>query len=266
MTYSEFLPRPQLSMMLLLLLSWSLAAAPRSEPHCRMIDLAVAGNTSVSGVNPSVKLWGPDQEDQWQQPACIPWTTKPARIVVTSFGQFEHTGNTDDLLARFAGVSGMASIRYWSVTRQLWKPLFKQSYAFDPASGKRRSDFELSELAEGSVVQVRQKEAYLPAALTMQWEILSRTPDRLVIAMVNKNAVKWMFSRIISIGDYEFFYVIERKTDSTWQYYNVSRLVGSHFALSLLPNESYINRAVAIFRYISGYPTDAEPPAAPVRQ
>jgi hypothetical protein len=255
----------QLFFAIILILSSDITTAQPDDQPCKVANLTSQDALWVTGTNPTVDLWQPSGDDLWQPPSCIPWVVKPARVVVTTLGRFQHTGNVDEILKRFADVSDMTSIQYWSVTKQKWKPLFKQSHALDPEENTQRDNFQLQELMPGHHVQVQQTEAYLPAPLTLDWQILERTPDRLVITMTNTSDVKWMFSRVIAKGNYEFFYLLERETGSTWRFYNVSRLTGGNIVLSLLPNESYINRAAAIFRYVAGYPTDIEPPVAPAR-
>lgn len=214
------------------------------------------------GAMPGVNFLSEKERNRWQAPACIPWVMKSARALVSTAGRFSHAGDTTALLSRFAAVSDMTEIRYWSVTRQAWKPLFKVSYAVDAITEARRDDFSMTELGIGSIVHLWQREAYLPKALEMEMRVLERSPNRLVITMANTAPVKWMFSRIIESGDYEFYYLLEREDASTWRYYNVTRLVGGGMAMAFLPDESFVNRAVAIFRYISGYATDTEPPVA----
>ena len=218
------------------------------------------------GATPRVNLITSKESKRWQPPDCIPWVKKPARFVVSTGGRFSHGGDATALLSRFAAASGMTDIRYWSVTRQAWKPLFKDAYAVGPDAETRRDDFSIDELVTGSVVHLWQREVYLPAALVMEMRVLERTPERLVITMTNTVAVRWMLTRVIEPGDYEFYYLLEREDASTWRFYNVSRLVGGGLAMAFLPDESLINRAVAIFRHIAGYPTDTEPPLATVRK
>ncbi|MEO2173000.1 MAG: DUF6675 family protein [bacterium] len=221
---------------------------------------------ALSGANPWVNLIQDKESKQWQPPDCIPWVKKPARFLVSTGGRFYHSGDATTLLSRFAAASSLTDIRYWSVTRQAWKPLFKAAYAVEPGTETRRDDFSIGELTTGSEVYLWQKEAYLPSALVMEMQVLERTPERLVITMANTEPVRWMLTRVIDPGDYEFYYLLEREDESTWRFYNVSRLVGGGLALAFLPDESLINRAVAIFRHFAGYPTDTEPPLAPVRK
>jgi hypothetical protein len=225
-----------------------------------------------AGANPLVNLVQGKASKNWQPPDCIPWVKKPARFLVSTGGRFSHSGDTNTLLSRFANASAMTDIRYWSVTRQAWKPLFTAAYAVETDTDTetdteiKREDFSIDELTTGSIVYLRQKEAYLPAALVMEMRVLERTPGRLVITMANTAPVRWMMTRVIDSGDYEFYYLLEREDASTWRFYNVSRLVGGGLAMTFLPDESLINRAAAIFRYIAGYTTDTEPPLAPVRR
>jgi hypothetical protein len=54
---------------------------------------------------------------------------------------------------------------------------------------------------------------------------------------------------------------IDAEAPGRYRYYTVTRLTGKlPFGVT---GASMINRAVALYRYIAGIPTDLEPPAAP---
>ena len=69
---------------------------------------------------------------------------------------------------------------------------------------------------------------------------------------------------LIPAGDLQTLYFLDRQTDGSWQFYNLTRVLNpSPLLTHLMTGPSYINRSVAMYRYIAGIQTDREPPAAP---
>jgi hypothetical protein len=86
--------------------------------------------------------------------------------------------------------------------------------------------------------------------------------EQLLVTTENLTPVKKMMLTFFEPGSLQTFCLIERRGPGVWNFYSVTR---TRVASSLLPaggEASYINRAVAFFRYVAGIPTDQEPPAA----
>jgi hypothetical protein len=62
-------------------------------------------------------------------------------------------------------------------------------------------------------------------------------------------------------GEMQSVHFIERESADIWRYYSIARTGKDASSLTVGHEASSINRAVAFFRYISGIPTDKEPPA-----
>jgi hypothetical protein len=58
-------------------------------------------------------------------------------------------------------------------------------------------------------------------------------------------------------------YFFDRESQDVWRYYAIARTSKIASLLTLGNNASYINRAVAFYRFLTGIPTDKEPPASP---
>ncbi|XOV89701.1 MAG: DUF6675 family protein [Pseudomonadota bacterium] len=215
------------------------------------------------GAAPNVRVWHKAGLRDWVPASCLDWSDKPASHLVETAGRFEFDGTARQLLARFAAVSALEQVRYWSVTRGSWQPLFDDAHALGADGESPRDDFRPDDLVSGVPVLLYQKEAHLAGEFVMQLEVQAASEARLVVAMQNVSAVRWLLTTLIKPGDYEFFYLIEREREGVFRYYNLSRVVGGGLPLALLSDASFINRAVAVFRHLAGYPTDAEPPVAP---
>ena len=79
----------------------------------------------------------------------------------------------------------------------------------------------------------------------------------------NVSAVRYLLLPLASPGDLQALYFLERQTSNEWGYYSLARTSASTSLLIGGHEASDINRAVALFRYIAGIPTDLEPPAVP---
>ena len=88
-------------------------------------DYAAAGDT------PNIRVWNcRAQTAAWVPPACIGWTEKGAGVLVALAGSFSD-GSGDDLLKRFASISRLQGLRYWSVTESGWRTLITHATALE---------------------------------------------------------------------------------------------------------------------------------------
>jgi hypothetical protein len=55
---------------------------------------------------------------------------------------------------------------------------------------------------------------------------------------------------------------LDRESKDVWRYYNLTRMPKQASVLTMGHDASFINRAVALYRYLAGIPADQEPPAA----
>jgi len=159
--------------------------------------------------------------------------------------------------------SKLAGMRYWSTTHKQWQTLIVDAYALTgPEPSRRRQDFTLDEMKEGKVLYLEQADNLTGTAI-YRMHIAEASKDRLVFAVENVGAMRYLFVTVFHPGEMQSIYFLDRESDSVWRYYsivrtgrNASRLVAGH-------ESSSINRAVAFYRSLVGIPTDQEPPAAP---
>jgi hypothetical protein len=83
-----------------------------------------------------------------------------------------------------------------------------------------------------------------------------------VIATENVTAVRKLILTMFAPGELQSTYFLERRSPGVWTYYSLSRTSPDANPLARGHAASYLNRAVALFRYVAGIPTDQEPPAA----
>ena len=85
---------------------------------------------------PRAGIWTADELHavHWVPAACLGWRgdTKLVAAVASRF----HT--SDNVFDRVGAISGWASVKYWSVSKQSWRPLVLAAAAVDPTG--RRAD------------------------------------------------------------------------------------------------------------------------------
>jgi hypothetical protein len=156
-------------------------------------------------------------------------------------------------------------VRYWSVGDKNWRNLITDSVALDGArSPKHRADFSAAEMRNGAELNFRQSDSRSSTPVNYRMRVLEDTPDRVVVEIENTSPVKLLLFSVYGSGDLKTTYFLDRVGKGLWSYYSLSSvreteiggLGGNHDA-------SYINRAVALYRHVTGVPTDQNPPLAP---
>ena len=249
-------------MALALLLAPGLARAKGPTAPCPGESAAPA--YPALGAPPAIALWYGGDLDGWEPGACTGWAAARFNVLVATAGRFPSPGGGDAILGRFAQTSKIPGITYWSVTRHAWRPLIHAAYALSAADrNARRDDFALSELGPGATALFFQDEETPAGALVYRLEVRERTADRLVVALANAERVRMLLVPLFDPGEYQFVYFFERESGEVWRYYALARAGGAWNPIVRLGSDSYINRAAALFRYLTGLALNQEPPAAP---
>ena len=251
-------------------LLWAVSAASQDVP-----TPPCAGKTvkyAQVGEPPHVKIWTGNAElKDWAPAECTDWTPLRLLVSIETAGRFYHEGDARDILRRFGAISRFREILYWSHTRGVWRPLIPEASALVGFSADvRRGDFDVSELANGAEAYYWQHENTPVGKVVYGMRVLELSSDRMVLALENVHPVHQQRIKLFDPGGYQFLYFIEQEANNTWRYYALMRSAAPSNPLIALiwpllgdGTPSYINRAVAQFRYIAGIRTDTEPPAAP---
>jgi hypothetical protein len=154
-------------------------------------------------------------------------------------------------------------IQYWSTTRKRWQALIINAYALSEAIGdRRRRDFSPDEMEKGGSLYFQQEDN-LSGKGIYRMRIRSASSNRLVFDTENISTVRYFFMPLFGPGDMQSIYFFERESQDVWRYYGIMRTSKNASPLVAGNEASYINRAVAFYRYLIGMQTDKEPPAAP---
>ena len=234
-------------------------AADEPSPPC---EGEPAPAYATQGEPPALRVWTRDGY-VWDAPRCTGWGKGEYALLVEVAGRFEYAGAETGLAEKFAQVSRWKRMRYWSVSAQGWRRLFPEAYALSgPARDRRRDDFAESDLAPGSVHHFWLEGRGPVGATAFRLRVLERSAERLVVDIRNALAVRPTLHPTIAAGGYRFLLFFDREDSGVWRYYGITALRGPGGSAVGWFRASYINRAVAIFRYFAGVPMEREPPAA----
>ncbi|MCB1885274.1 MAG: hypothetical protein KDG89_14960 [Geminicoccaceae bacterium] len=234
-------------------------AAPDPVPSC-----AGAGPVpayAAPGANPNVAV-SPDPA-AWRLPACLGWPAAEARVVVALAGRFEGEG-VDAVVARLASVSDFARTRYWSTSRNRWRPMFDALVPLSaPDPDARRGDLAPDELTQGATGYLLLDDNDPLGALVDAVSVVERTRDRLVVDIVNVTAASAVGVTAIPKGGLRTRIAVAADGGGAPGLYVLTRLVSGVPGFLLPDDDAYVNRTAAIWRYLAGVPDDREPPLAP---
>jgi hypothetical protein len=208
-----------------------------------------------------VDIWlGADEAGGWSAPACLAWDREQATVLAAVAGRFRHAGDSDALLARLAAVSRHVDIEYWSISKRAWRPLVESSQALSkPDPSATRPDFTLDELGAGDHAYVLQDESGPVGAMILEFEIVERGPDVLVVNAENLSPGEMLFKTLFEAGGSKTRFWLQREAGDIWTYYSLSRLAGSSLLGSGFLRRSYANRAAAMFHFLTATEASRRP-------
>jgi hypothetical protein len=76
----------------------------------------------------------------------------------------------------------------------------------------------------------------------------------------NVSPVKNLLVTLVKPGGLEAIHILELQSPGIWRYYGLARTTEPFLPV---PDASYVNRAVALYRHLIGVPTDRDSPLAP---
>ena len=215
---------------------------------------------------PNVGFWSREAFGRvWSPPTFTGWQAAPTNFVVAVAGHFTNSRDVDAMLARIGMTSALREVRYWSVTDRQWDTLFTRTTSLSsPDPDTPRGDFSVAEIRSGSELYFLSADNRLQKDMVTRLYIRDVGTDRIVLEMTNVAPLRWFAFTMVPAGDMQTLYFLDRQLDGSWQFYSVTRVLNASVLLSRFAGgPSYINRAVAMYRYIAGIPTDRDPPAMP---
>ena len=219
---------------------------------------------AASGALPAVEVWhAPSLPAGWQPASCSGLAARSDAVFIAVSGEIRQAGDAWPILGRLGALSHQVGMRYWSIDRGGWSPLLVDAAALsanDPAA--RRPDFKPEEMAQGARLHMLYRDDSQAGPVVYQAEMRAADADGFVVVLRNSTAMRLMGLSIADPGDISSMLSVQRLGPDRFAYYALTAVALAPLAAAMVSDASYVNRAVASFRYLAGIPPDAEPPAA----
>jgi hypothetical protein len=196
---------------------------------------------------PNLRAWTRKQLPHWLLPGCARWDSRKFDILVALAGTFAYAGDADDILRRFAAVSGWRGIQYWSSMDGRSEPfILEQSAVVSDSDDSPRADFTLAELKSRRPLYFTQQDNRSTSTVTYRMRLDEAGSDRFVIEVENVSTM-WIVLPVLGPGDIRVTYIVQNLGPGRWGYYSLTGVNGSSGHA-----ESVTSRAVAVYRHVSG--------------
>ena len=224
-------------------------AAEGPKPPCNTASLPAY---ALPNETPTVQIWRATEltELGWIPPSCLRWDGS-TDLVVAVAGSFRSTANADELLGRLGAISDYPSIQYWSISSRAWRPIAERAWAVDePRRRRPRADFTAADLSESLPLYYAEEDSRTGTVI-YRMQSISRTPNRAVLAIENASPIRFYFLPLFDPGALQTVLFLERLSPVTWGFYEITRTGAGASIFAGGHEESYVNRALAIFRYLA---------------
>lgn len=185
-----------------------------------------------------------------------------SRLLVTLAGQFTFNGTFNDLLDRIGAISTMRKIRYWSADDKAWVSLVSDASALaSPNPASLRGDFNASDLTNGAQLFYLEKDSHNRTTV-YRLSVNVESPECFVLTNENITPIKRFVFTIFKPFTLQSVVVLRRTSANSFGVYMLNRTDKAASSLSEGHEKTFVNRAVALYRQLTGVKTDILPPAA----
>ena len=243
--------RTLLAIAVLLCSAGSCAAGQGPQPPCAGVEPVPA--YAAPEAPPNSQVWTSAELGSWTPPACTGFTAKGDGVLVAVAGSFPFTGGAGALLARFGAVSALKGLKYWSVTEGGWRTLITKATALEgPDLDRPRPDFTLAEMRSGADLYFAQTENRAGGDVVYRMRVQDFGRDRFVVGIENASPVSRYLVTLFNPGDLASVHFLERRGPGAWGYYGLAWAGDSLVSRLAVPQASYVNRALALYRHFVG--------------
>ena len=240
----------------------AISAAEKPRPPCGSEPYPAY---PALGAPPAIMLWKEAELTGWTLPPAPRGRVAPQRLSWDLPAIFAIAGDADAMLARIGAISSLRDVRYWSITDKQWNTLFTRARALEgPNPKKPRGDFSASEMRADRDVYFLAADNRSGDNAVSRLHVREADSGHIVIETANVTPLRWMFISFAAPGNIQTWYFLDREAGGSWRFYSLTRVqYASTFFVRFVPAESYINRALAMYRHLAGIPTDRDPPPGP---
>lgn len=218
---------------------------------------------AASGGSPAIGTWSEADLEKaaWQHAPCLHWNAGKMRMA-TALSAAIPASSLDALLVRYGALSQYKSIRFWSILHQDWEEFVSQAGFTDgPNAAYTYPDMKAEDFVAGR--DFYYYEIGRAGRTIHHLTVRQHTADRAEITTENVTPVRAAMFTVFEPGALKTAMVIERHGPQDWTYFQTIGVgQGSDF-LAVRSASPYVNRLVALYRYMAGQKTDGAPPAAP---
>jgi hypothetical protein len=212
---------------------------------------------------PNVQLWNGSSLSALPALAvCFGASTPQFGTLLAVAGTFQSGDGEAALLSRFGAISKLLLVQYWSTTDHTWRPFLTAATALTKeVGGQPRSDFTTTEIESGQDLYLGQTDSRSTNEVIYRMRLRESDSQHFLIETENVTPVRRWALTLYKPGELCSLYFLDQRSPGIWSYYSLTRVGGSRWLIAGHEN-SYINRAVALYRHFAGIPTDLEPPPA----
>ncbi len=188
----------------------------------------------------------------WQAPKCTGWQSAKPNLALGEAGRFVNAAGPSGILERFAAVSAFTQPKYWSTTRNSYRPLIRNAYALDKADrNARRGDFAVQDLGQGATKFVALGNTSA-SILVYRLTVVERTENRVTVTLENTDDAYFLVFRVLPARGAQVQLTFERDDGDVWRYYAILRISGMLRPVARFAQTSFLEPAQALLSYLAG--------------
>jgi len=233
--------------------------AVAAEHSCSFADI----HPAFPPVNAAPAVAATDVSNNSSPPSgahCFPESSQGA-IWITVTSAIQTPLRPEAILRKFGAISELRGVQYWSTTDHAWRPMISAAFAVTSAdTNQPRADYSSAETVGSSrLYRVTDTRIHDPVNYSLQ--IHPTAQNQIFAETRNVDPIKKWGITLYAPDGLHTLYFLSEGSSGVWSYYSITRAVPASF-LARGHEQSYINRAIALYRHYLQLPTTAEPPAA----
>jgi hypothetical protein len=242
---------------------FTMRAGADTSPIAPCVDGVAQPPYAPLNAAPNVQVWKATSLPTLPALAgCFGASSPQSGMLLAVAGTFRSADGAAALLSRFGAVSNLLRVRYWSTTDHIWRPFLTAATALTKeVGGQPRRDFSATEIESGENLYLAQTDSRSTNEVIYRMRLRESDSQHFLVETENVTPVRRWALTLYKPGDLRSLYFLDQRSPGIWSYYSLMRIDATPWLMTGHEN-SYINRAVALYRHFADIPTDLEPPPA----